>query len=134
MPALAAVALAGLWAQTFLLTGVALDAMRGRRPTYEASVRHWREGALKGGVYSAVFMLLVQIAAGIVNTPALWSALSAVPLLSATLAGALLYPLGRTIIESFDGSAPFFHRLRANAAEPTGYWRGLVVGFGIGLR
>ena len=29
------------------------------------------------------------------------------------LAGTLLYPLGRTIIERFDGSAPFFHRLRA---------------------
>ena len=86
VPAMAAVALAGLWAQTFLLTGVALDAMRGRRPTYEASVRHWREGALKGGVYSAVFMLLVQLAAGIVDTPAVWSILSAVPLVSATLA------------------------------------------------
>ena len=45
---MAAVALAGLWAQTFLLTGVALDAMRGRRPTREACVRHWREGATKG--------------------------------------------------------------------------------------
>ena len=48
VPAMAAVALAGLWAQTFLLTGVALDAMRGRRPTYEASVRPLARGHAQG--------------------------------------------------------------------------------------
>ena len=87
-------------------------------------MRHWREGAVKGAVYSVVFMLLVQLAAGIVDTPVLWPIVSAVPLVRRRWRGALLYPLGRTIIESFDGSAPFFHRLRANAAEPTGYGAG----------
>ena len=39
--------------------------MRDRRPTFAAAARHWREGAAKGAVYSGVFMLLVQLAAGI---------------------------------------------------------------------
>ena len=116
LPLVAAAAMAGLWAQTFLLTGLMLDAIRGRRPAVDACVRHWREGAVKGAIYSFVFMLLVQLA-GLLQTPVLWPIVSAVPALTAVLAGALLFPLGRTIIESFDGSAPFFHRLRANAAE-----------------
>ena len=61
LPAIAAVALAGLWAQTFMLTGVALDAIRGRRPTYAACSGHWREGAAKGAIYSFIFMLLAHL-------------------------------------------------------------------------
>ncbi len=132
LPLISAAALAGLWAQTFLLTGLMLDAMHGRRPTVSASVRHWREGAVKGAIYSFVFMLLVQLA-GLAQTPLLWPVVSAAPALTALVAGTLLYPLGRTLIESFDGSAPFFRRLRANAAERGGYLRGLVVGCGLAL-
>ena len=132
LPAIAAVALAGLWAQTFLLTGVMLDAFRGRRPTYEACARHWREGAVKGAVYSFLFLFLVQ-AAALIQAPALWTAVTAVPALSAIAGGALLYPLARTIIESFDGSPPFLQRLRANAAQPVGYARGAVVGCGLAV-
>ena len=132
LPLVAAAAMAGLWAQTFLLTGLMLDAIRGRRPAVEASVRHWREGAVKGAIYSFVFMALVQLA-GLLQTPVLWPIVSALPALTAVLAGTLLYPLGRTLIESFDGSAPFFHRLRNNAAERTGYVRGFVVGCGLAL-
>jgi cyclic beta-1,2-glucan synthetase len=40
------------------------------------------------------------------------------PLPVGTLLGALLFPLLRTIVESFDGSAPFFRRLLAHAANP----------------
>ena len=36
LPLVAAAAMAGLWAQTFLLTGLMLDAIRGRRPAVEA--------------------------------------------------------------------------------------------------
>jgi cyclic beta-1,2-glucan synthetase len=108
LPLISAAALAGLWAQTFLLTGLMLDAMYGRRPAVEASIRHWREGAVKGAIYSFVFMLLVQLA-GLAQTPWLWPVVSFAPALAAILAGTLLYPLGRTIIESFDGSSPFSH-------------------------
>ena len=132
LPALAAAAFAGLWAQTFLLTGVMLDAIRGRRPTYAACARHWREGGIKGAIYSFVFMVLVQSAA-LLQAPLPWAILSAVPPLTAVIAGTLLYPLARTIIESFDGSAPFVGRLRTNAAVPIGYARGAVVGCGLGF-
>ena len=133
VPAMAAIALAGLWAQTFLLTGVALDAIRGRRPTGDACLRHWREGATKGAVYSAVFMLLVHVAATVVYSPTAMTLLASAPPVSAAVLGALLFPLGQTIIESFDGSAPFMSRLRMNAAQPLSYWRGLLVGLGAGI-
>ena len=76
LPLVAAAAMAGLWAQTFLLTGLMLDAIRGRRPAVEASMRHWREGAVKGAIYSFVFMALVQLA-GLLQTPVLWPIVSA---------------------------------------------------------
>ena len=132
LPAIAAAALAGLWAQTFLLTGVMLDAMHGRRPTLAACVRHWREGATKGAIYSFVFMALVQCAS-LLQAPLPWAILDLAPPLTAIAAGTLLYPLARTIIESFDGSAPFLARLRANTKVATGYARGFVVGCGIAV-
>ena len=130
VPAIAAMALAGLWAQTFMLTGVMLDAIRGRRPSYASCAAHWREGAAKGAVYSFVFMLLVHLGA-LFQTQGGTALVAISPPLMAILAGTLLFPLGRTIIESFDGSAPFFHRLRINSAEPIGYARGLAIGIGI---
>lgn len=133
VPAVGAAALAGLWAQTFLITGVALDAIRGRRPTGEACLGHWREGAEKGAVYSGVFLLLVQLAASVAFSPSVMAKLAVVPLLSAAAFGALLFPLARTILESFDGSAPFIGRLRLNATIGLDYARGLVVGLGVGL-
>src|SRR4051794_11418269 len=132
LPVIAAVALAGLWAQTFLLTGVMLDAIRGRRPTYAACAGHWWEGASKGGVYSFVFMLLVHLAA-LFQTPGGMALVASIPGLVAIAAGVLLFPVARTIIESFDGSAPFVRRLRANSVEPLGYARGLVIGIGVAI-
>ncbi|MFO1075191.1 MAG: hypothetical protein U1E17_21355 [Geminicoccaceae bacterium] len=126
-------ALGALWAQTFLLTGVMLDAIHGRRPSYEVAARHWRDGAGKGAVYSGVFILLVQLLAAAVAAPSLRALLAYAPLPTAAAAGALLYPLARTILESFDGSQPFFLRLARNAAERTGYLRGAVVGLAVAL-
>jgi cyclic beta-1,2-glucan synthetase len=129
---LAAGALAGLWAQTFLLTGVMLDGLHQRRPTYELSARHWREGGAKGGIYSGLFILLVQLLAATIADPTLRLLHGTAPIAVAAVAGAVLYPLGRTIIESFDGSAPFLQRLVRNATERTGYFRGVVIGAAIG--
>lgn len=130
--ALAAAAMAGLWAQTFLLTGVMLDAIHHRRPTRAVGAKHWREGAAKGAIYGGVFVLLVQLLATAAGNATLRELFAAAPLPTAALAGALLYPLARTILESFDGSAPFLVRLTRNAAERTGYARGLVVGAAVG--
>ncbi|MEK0084750.1 GH36-type glycosyl hydrolase domain-containing protein [Benzoatithermus flavus] len=133
VPATAAIALAGLWAQTFLSTGIVLDALRGRRPTFVAALDHWRGGAAKGAVYSGVFMLIVQVLALVAGSPTARALFASAPALGGALAGAALFPLARTIIESFDGSAPFFARLARNATAWTGYARGTVIGAGIGL-
>jgi cyclic beta-1,2-glucan synthetase len=132
-PLAAAIALAGLWAHTFLATGVLLDAMRGRRPTFAAALDHWRGGAAKGAIYSGVFMLIVQALAVVAGSPGARALLAAVPPLGGAIAGAALYPLARTVIESFDGSSPFLVRLGRNARARTGYARGAVIGAGIGL-
>ena len=42
---------AGLWAETFLVTGMLIDALHRRRPTYYAARRHWRGGLVKGFMY-----------------------------------------------------------------------------------
>jgi cyclic beta-1,2-glucan synthetase len=132
----AAAAQAGLWAQVFLVTGVALDALKGRRPTRYAAGGHLTSGITKGAVNGGLFLLLQGAAmlAALSGTVALWQA---APLLTATLVGALLFPLARTLVESFDGNMPFFHRLATNAREPWGYARGAVIGVdlavGIGL-
>lgn len=133
VPAVAAVALAGLWAQVFLLTGVLLDALRGRRPTGPAVLRHWREGLGKGAVYSVVFMLIVHVAATAMADPTAAALAGGFPLTLSAVLGAALFPLLRTIIESFDGSRPFVHRLRMNTCHGADYLRGAVVGTGVGL-
>ena len=129
----AAAALAALWAQTFLITGVMLDGIRQRRPTYEVGARHWREGAIKGAIYSAIFILLVQFLAAAARDPALDALFAMAPIATAALVGAVLFPLARTILESFDGSSPFHQRLLRNAAERTGYARGIVIGAAVGI-
>ena len=129
--AIAAAAFATLWGQVYLVTGVVLDAFHGRRPATRTAVAHWREGALKGAVYAAVLMTLVHGAAVLATSDGLPAALAAAPLLSGALGGALLFPFARTIVETFDGSPPFFRRLRANASLPWAYVRGAVVGGGL---
>ena len=86
-------------------------ARRDPRPAAHlrgAASAHWREGAAKGAIYSFVFMLLVHLAGAVPDAALAWPLVSTAPALAAIVAGTLLYPLARTIIESFDGSAPFF--------------------------
>lgn len=121
---------AGLWAQTHLVTGALLDALRGRRPTMRAARWQAKEGLVKGAVFGGCFMALIE-ALALASRAA--PGLRAAPLLGSALVGALLFPLARSIVESFDGSAPFFRRLAAHVREPENLLRGLVVGAGIGL-
>jgi cyclic beta-1,2-glucan synthetase len=131
--AAAAAAGAGLWAQTFLATGLVLDAMRGRRPTSYAAIAQWTGGLGKGAVYTGLFVLLVQAAALVVDSSAAVAVLRAAPVTAGLVGGALLFPLAKTILESFDGSRPFLGRLVDNQAEPWSLARGAVVGAGLGL-
>jgi cyclic beta-1,2-glucan synthetase len=118
----------GLWAQTFLVTGTIMDALRGKRPTAERAAIHWREGAGKAAVYAGCFMLFLHVVEILWHglLPASRHAFHA-PIAGAAI-GAVAFPLVKTIVESFDGSAPFFRRLRASLRAPEGYVRGLVLG------
>ena len=132
VPAIAAVALAGLWAQTFLLTGVTLDAIRGRRPTYDACVRPLARGCDQGRHLQLRLHAAGAVSPRCCQTPrGMAAGLGCRRLWRRSLAGTLLYPLARTIIESFDGSAPFF-RPPARQCRPSrsAMPAGCVVGCG----
>ena len=79
---LAALAQAGLWSIVYVFTGVALDWIGGKPPTFVSVYAHWRVGLIKGAIYGGLFMFgLLALAA---------------PLLSAAFAS-----LGSTVFTTF---------------------------------
>ncbi|CAM9231655.1 unnamed protein product [Phaeothamnion confervicola] len=126
-----ALAQAGLWAETFLVTGMLIDALRRRRPTYYAARLHWKRGLVKGAMFGALFMALLQAYGFFRGSPDFLRQLSDAAALGAALGGAVLFCLARTIIESFDESPPFLARLRENFRTPMNYLRGVLLGFGL---
>ena len=123
---------AGLWAEAYLITGMAMDAIHGkctfpsvgRRPSHP---RHAERNGLQRDVHGQLASprctrggLLPPIAC---PQPAR---------IAATLFGALAFPLVKTIIETFDGSQAFFRRVRRSYESPVLYFRGAVVGMGLG--
>jgi cyclic beta-1,2-glucan synthetase len=131
--ACAALAQAGLWALVFLATGMLIDALLGKPPTYPAGRKHWQSGLVKGSIYGGLFIFILLAARAVIVNPELAQFFMHYPLLSAALAGALLYPLASTIVASADETPPFFDRLIDNCRQPSSYLRGLVVGIGVGL-
>lgn len=128
----AMLAQAGLWGQTFLVTGALLDALKGRRPTWQAALDHWRSGAGKGAVYGGWFMLLIHAAAALGRgSSAGW--IGAAPLLAGPLLGMLLFALARTLVETFDGSPPLMARLLAAYRDPANLLRGALAGLAVAL-
>ncbi len=128
----AVVSQAALWAEVYLLTGMVMDALRGEAPTTASVSGHAVEGMKKAAVFSGVFMGLLHALGAAAEIPALRQLAGASPIAVAAAAGALTFPLLKTIIESFDGSKAFFRRARASYQEPTLYLRGAVVGLGLG--
>jgi cyclic beta-1,2-glucan synthetase len=131
--ACAALAQAGLWAIVYLFTGVMLDWLGGRPPRFETVWEHWRTGFVKGAIYGALFIGFVLIAALILRAPGAEAILSGGVQVIGPLGGALLFPLGATILGSADGTAPFFGRLGRAYRNPRGFARGAVVGLGLAL-
>ena len=131
--ATAAIAQSGLWAMVFIVTGLALDALGNRPPTYTTVYRAWRDGAVKGAIYGAVFMALLLAAGTLLQAGWFVAVLTAAPPVAGLVAGALLFPLAATIVASADGTPPFFGRLRQAYDDPRAYLRGAVVGLGAAL-
>lgn len=131
--ALAAASQCGLWAETFLVTGILLDAIRGQRPTARASLAHWQAGLVRGALYAALFMALVLLLAGGASLGFVVAILSAQPILGGLLIGGLLFPLLKTLVESFDGSSPFLRRLMLAYRDPRLSLRGVIAGAGAGI-
>lgn len=124
---------AGLWGQVYLLTGVVLDGLHGRKPTWYWGVDHFRAGCVKGAVYSGIFMALVQTSAGLLQNAYVRMLAAEHSVAASLVLGMILFPLGKTIIESFDVSTPFFGRLFINYRLFTNWMRGAVIGTGLGL-
>jgi cyclic beta-1,2-glucan synthetase len=123
---------AGLWAEAYLVTGMAMDAIHRLAPSRESVAAHPVKGMGKGMVYSGIFMGILQIVGMAASDPFLKRNASDYPVLAATLFGAMAFPLVKTIIETFDGSQAFFRRAARSYSSPILYLRGAVGGLGIG--
>ena len=123
---------AGLWAEAYLITGLVLDAIYRKAPSQASIVSHQLEAIRKGIVFSGTFMALVYTLGLLWQTPGLRELAADYPLAAATLAGTLVFPLAKTMIESFDGSTHFFRRIARSYSNPVLYGRGAIVGLGLG--
>jgi cyclic beta-1,2-glucan synthetase len=119
---------AGLWSQTFLITGMFMDAFHARKPTGYWCAEHYRFGAAKGAVYSLVFMSIVHGVAVVITIRGAVSYIVSHSLLASLICCAALFPLLKTIVETFDGSERFFRRVRRNYQDPVHYLRGATLG------
>ena len=123
---------AGLWAEAYLITGLAMDAIHGQAPSRDSCVVHPLRGMTKGMVFSGTFMGILHVLGILADLPVFRSTATSYPLPAATLFGALAFPLLKTIVETFDGSYAFFQRVGRSYSNPILYLRGAVVGLGLG--
>lgn len=127
----AGLAQAGLWAFVYVGTGVAIEAVAGRPPTFAAAAQHWKKGLRKGAVFGALFILLALLWRLIATFGPQLPAEDGLRLLIAGLGGALAFPLCATLVGSADETPPFFGRLVDAYRTPRTYMRGAVCGLGI---
>ena len=123
---------AGLWAEAYLVTGMLMDAIHGQAPSGDSAFSHPVTGMKKGMVYSGVFMGSLYTLGLLWELPFIRWMADGYPIIAATLLGASVFPLIKTIIETFDGSPPFFRRLQRNYLDPVLSLRGIVIGLGLG--
>ncbi len=119
---------AGLWAEAYLLTGLMLDGIHGRHPDRSSLLGHARSGIGKGMIYSGIFIALMHaLYLTFSSSEGQWL-MAHLPWLVAAGFGAILFPLLKTIIESFDGSPAFVQRARQSYRSPWLYLRGAIIG------
>ena len=129
----AALAQAGLWGETYLVTQSLAGLLRGSASLSVIVFGDWKSGAEKGFVYGLVFMGLLLGANLILGFAPAVAVIHATGPLGAAILGALLFPLARAIVESTDSTPPFFGRLEAAYARNSNFARGVVAGVGAWL-
>ncbi|MFV0281668.1 MAG: GH36-type glycosyl hydrolase domain-containing protein [Rhodoblastus sp.] len=127
----AALAQAGIWGETYLVTQAIADLLHGSPPIEPAVRKPWLSGAGKGAVYGFVFMGLLTFVGALMENQALFNLFLATGVTGAAVLGCAVYPLGRTILESTDSTPPFAMRLMRELQRPQNYLRGLAVGAAI---
>ncbi|MBU0650874.1 hypothetical protein KKC59_03080, partial [bacterium] len=121
---------AGLWAEVYLITGMILDAAKGIAPSQKNIFDTSFTGMKKGMAYSGIFMTIVYGFNILLNMPGADLLMKTMPLVLGVFFGALVFPLIKTIIETFDGSQAFFERMRYSYRNVVLYARGAIMGFG----
>ncbi|MCM8776020.1 MAG: hypothetical protein NC930_06725, partial [Candidatus Omnitrophica bacterium] len=121
---------AGLWGEVYLITGILLDGGHRLAPTPEMITKHVKGGITKAMSYSGILMAMMYVLGMLLGTPVLQKIMSTYPFMVGILAGALVFPLLKTIIETFDGSIAFLIRARDSYRNWPLYLRGAVAGFG----
>ncbi|HQB94449.1 MAG TPA: hypothetical protein PK997_04470, partial [Candidatus Omnitrophota bacterium] len=122
---------AGLWGEVYLVTGILLDGGKHIAPSEDTIFRNVTTGMKKGMAYSGILMTILYVLATIFMMPAAQKVMASFPYVIGILLGAIVFPFAKTIIESFDGSMPFFDRLAYSYRNRVLYARGAVAGFGI---
>ena len=121
---------AGLWGEVYLITGMLLDSGHRTAPSRETIAAHVLTGMRKGMAYSGILMAILYVLNILLDAPASQTIMTTFPMTVGILSGAWVFPFVKTIIETFDGSLPFFERTRYNYRDATLYARGAVGGFG----
>jgi len=129
----AALAQAGIWGETYLVTQAIADLLHGSPPIEPAVRKPWVSGASKGAVYGFVFMGLLTLVGALLDDQRVFNLFLTTGIIGAAVLGAAFFPLGRTIMESTDSTPPFAMRLVRELQRPQNYLRGLAVGAAIWL-
>ncbi|HNX69342.1 MAG TPA: hypothetical protein PKI45_07635 [Candidatus Omnitrophota bacterium] len=124
---------AGLWGEIYLLTGILLDSGKRIAPSEESLWKHTVGGMRKGFAFSGILMAILYLINLIFNTSVAQRVMGSFPIPTGLLLGALVFPFVKTIIETFDGSLPFFERMRYSYRHWTLYLRGALVGYGMAV-
>lgn len=123
------ISFAGLWGEVYLLTGTFLDAGKQIAPSARTIDKHVMIGTKKGMAYSGILVAILYIFSILLGASVAQKVMSASPILIGIIAGAILFPFAKTIIESFDGSIKFVERLQYSYTDLTLLGRGAVAGF-----
>ena len=122
---------AGLWAEVYLVTGMILDSIHDICPSWESAYNFVTVGIKKGIIYSGIFMTILFSFYVLFNTSVPQKLMTDYPMAFAIISLGIIFPLIKTILETFDGSQAFFQRVKYSYKNPVLYLRGAVIGLAI---